>query len=192
MGGFSTVVGGASAKEVWEYPPFRALMFMDNTATSETNSIAFVTLRSFTAPLPRPMRVFKLRIKALRRNRNTGTYTYNALFRAVVNGVVVSLGVVSADAGTTVDSWVDVTVLMEFTTDQTSLTIDLQASVASTSVYASYQPYQLIELGFLLSPRQKVVDGVIIPHELVEEELESKINRILEIVSKIKDKMGVV
>ncbi|MEM1710634.1 MAG: hypothetical protein QW820_07065 [Sulfolobales archaeon] len=192
MGGFSTVVGGASAKEVWEYPPFRALMFLDNTATSETNSIVYTTLRSFTAPLPRPMKVFKVRIKALRRNRNTGTTSIYAYFRAVVNGAVVSLGGVLADAGTTVDSWIDTTVVMDFTTDQTSLTIDLQAAAASSVVYASYRPYQLIELGFLFSPRQKVVDGVIIPHELVEEELESKINRVLEIVSKIRYKMGIV
>jgi len=193
VGGFSTVavvVGGASPREIWEYPPFRTVMFLDTTATSETNSIGFVTLRSFTAPLPRPMKVFKVRIKALGRIRNPGAVHGCAYFRAVVNGVYVSLGSICADPNTTIDSWFDCTTVLDFTTDQTSLTVDLQARTDLHSIYASYQPYQLIELGFLFSPRQKIVDGVIIPHELVEMELESKINRILEILSKIRERLG--
>lgn len=175
-------------KDVWEYPPFRIRYVYDNTASAETNSSSWTELKSYTFTLPRPLASFKLRIRCIRRVRNNTSTSYTASFRAVITAdslsYTIDLGSIPYGAGQA-DYALDTAVAVDLPSVARVLNVSLQACTNSTYMYASYQPLIVIEAGYLFSGRVKLKDGVLVPPEIVEEELESKIDSITNMLKRV-------
>lgn len=138
------------AKSIWVLPGFRIEAAFDNTATGKTSSSSWTTLRTFSYTLPVPLKVFKARLRAQVKGESTsGVGTQTVYFRFVINNFASNYVAVTVPQLTTVTKWIEIIDTMDYTDPQSSLTIELQARSTSSAVYASYQPFQRVEVGFL-------------------------------------------
>jgi len=138
------------AKSIWILPGFRLEAAFDNTATYASDSTNWTTLRTFSYTLPVPLKVFKARLRAkVKVENNTTAGTQYGYFRFLINSFPSEVVSVAAAQGATVTTWIEIISTMDYTSPQSSLTIELQRRSSRSSVYTSYQPFQRVEVGFL-------------------------------------------
>jgi hypothetical protein len=171
--------------EFWSYPPFRDVVGFDGTSSPEVNTADWSSLKTYTYTAKRELRVFELRVRTGVRLRNTGSKAESVELSALVNGeTIVFLGSLVVDANSTLEDFIDVTSVVDVTTASKDIVVELRARTSSEACYVALTPPILVEIGYLLSPRQKyrrVGDKLMVIPESVllqaeREELERSIS----------------
>jgi hypothetical protein len=178
--------------DLWSYPPFRDVVAVDNTPSSEVNTLDWSTLKSYTYTARRDLQVFELRVRSGVRARNTGSEPQTVDLAALVNNeVIVSLGSLTVDTGTTLEDFVDAVAVVDIARASRDISVDIMAKSSSVNCSVSLTPPILVEIGYLFSPRQKyrrVGDKMIVIPESVlaqieREELERRVaERVLKML----------
>jgi hypothetical protein len=170
--------------ELWSYPPFRDTVAVDTKESSEVNTLDWSTLKSYRYTARRDLQVFELRVRAGVKARNTDSKPQTVELSALVNNeVIVHLGSLTVDANSTLEDFIDVTAVVDIANASRDISVDLRAKTSSDNCYTSLTPPILLEIGYLLSPRQKykkVGDKLmVIPESILErverEELERRV-----------------
>jgi hypothetical protein len=177
--------------ELWSYPPFRDIVAVDTKESSEINTHDWSTIKSYKYIARRDLQVFELRIRTGVKVRNTDSEPQTVELSALVNNeVIVSLGSLTVDAGTTLEDFIDTVVVVDIASTSKDISVDLMAKSSSDKCYVSLTPPILVEIGYLFSPRQKyrrVGDKLIVIPEsvLVQVEREELERRVAERVLKM-------
>jgi len=171
--------------DLWSYPPFRDTVAVDTNESSEVNTLDWSTLKSYRYTGRRDLQVFELRVRAGVTARNTDSEPQTVELSALVNNeVIVHLGSLTVDANSTLEDFIDVTAVVDIASASSDISVDLRVKTSSDKCYTSLTPPILVEIGYLLSPRQKyrrVGDKLmVIPESILErierEELERSIS----------------
>jgi hypothetical protein len=170
--------------ELWSYPPFRDIVGVDTSESSEVNTLDWSTLKSYRYTARRDLQSFKLRIRTGVQMRNTDSEPQTVELSALVNNeVIVYLGSLTVDANTTLEDFVDVTAEVDIANASRDISVDLRAKTSSDKCYVSLTPPILVEIGYLLSPRQKyrrVGDKrMVIPESILAEMEKEEIARMV-------------
>jgi hypothetical protein len=174
----------SKVQEFWGYPPFRDTVAVDTGSSGEVNTTDWSTLKSYKYTAKRELRVFELRVRAGIKVRNTGSSVESVELSALVNNeTIVLLGSITVDANSTLEDFIDVTTAVDVATSSKDIVVELKGRTSSETCYVSLTPPILVEIGYLMSPRQKyrrVGERLaIIPESILEEmergELERRI-----------------
>jgi hypothetical protein len=171
-------------QELWIYPPFRDIVAVDTTPSDEVNTTDWSTVKAYRYTARRDLQSFKLRVRAGVKVRNTSSDAQTAELSAVVNDeVIVYLGSLTVDANTMLEDFVDVTAEVDIADASRDISIDLMAKTSSDMCYVSITPPILVEIGYLLSPRQKYrrvgEKLMVIPESLLAEMEKEEIARMV-------------
>jgi hypothetical protein len=165
-------------RELWSYPPFRDIVAVDTTPSDEINTTDWSSVKTYRYIAGRVLQTFKLRIRTGVKVRNTSSDAQTAELSAVVNDeVIVYLGALSINANTTLEDFVDVTAEVDIANASRDILVDLRAKTSSGKCYVSLTAPILVEIGYLLSPRQKymrVGDKIMVIPENVLAEIEKE------------------
>jgi hypothetical protein len=170
--------------DLWNYPPFRDIVAVDTEESTEVNTLDWSTLKSYRYATRRDLQVFELRIRVGVKARNTDSEPQTVELSALVNNeVIVQLGSLTVDADSALEDFVDVTAVVDIAHASRDISVDIRAKTSSDKCYASLTPPILVEIGYLLSPRQKyrrVGEKImVIPESILAEMEKEEISRMV-------------
>jgi len=175
--------------ELWSYPPFRDIVAVDTTPSSEVNTAEWSALKTYRYTARRELQVFELRIRSGVKLRNLSSNSESAELSALVNGgTIVLLASLPVEPGSELEDFIDVTSVVDIATASKDIEVELRARTSSEGCYVSLTPPILVEIGYLMTPRQKyrrVGDKLmVIPESVLDlmerEELERRVaDRVL-------------